>query len=105
MPNFWEDGGRSASSAIWQNLKAGVLDWTNVASGGFGAIITKTAGKKFVKELGKEALNRQVAKTVAKATIASSAFDAGVFAAGDLAIQKSEKVLELRDYYDFKRET
>lgn len=103
MPNFWEDGGRSASSAIWQNLKAGVLDWTNVASGGFGAIITKTAGKKFVKELGKEALNRQVAKTVAKATIASSAFDAGVFAAGDLAIQKSEKVLELRDYYDFKR--
>jgi len=103
LPNFWEDGGRSASSAIWQNMKAGVLDWTNIASGGFGAIITKTAGKKFVKELGKEALNRQIAKTVGTATIASSAFDAGVFAAGDLAIQKSEKVLELRENYDFKR--
>ena len=103
LPNFWEDGGRSSSSAIWQNLKAGVLDWTNVASGGVGAILTKTAGKQFVKELGKTSLKRQIAKTVAKATIATSAFDAGVFAAGDLAIQKAEKELKLRDNYDWLR--
>ena len=50
MPNFWEEGGRSAGSAIFQNLKAGILDLTNVASGGFGVIVTKTAGKKFVKD-------------------------------------------------------
>jgi len=103
MPNFWEEGGRSASSAIGQNLKAGILDFTNIASGGFGAVITKTAGKKFVKDLGKEALKRQMAKTVATATVASTAFDAGIFAAGDLAIQKAEKKLQLRDKFDFKR--
>ena len=57
----------------------------------------------FWEDGGREALNRQIAKTVGTATIASSAFDAGVFAAGDLAIQKSEKVLELRENYDFKR--
>ncbi len=103
MPNFWEEGGRSASSAIFQNLKAGVLDLTNVASGGFGAVITKTAGKKFVKDLGKEALKKQMAKTIGTATVATTAFDAGIFAAGDLSIQKAEKKLQLRDKFDFKR--
>ena len=103
LPNFWEDGGRSASSAIYQNLKAGLLDWTNLASGGVGALITKTAGKQFVKELGKQSLKKQIAKTVGTATVATSAFDAGVFAAGDLAIQKAEKELNLRKDYDLGR--
>ena len=103
MPNFWEEGGRSASSAIFRNLKAGVLDWTNLASMGFGAIVTKTAGKQFVKSAGKEVLKRQMAKIIGTATVATTAFDAGIFAAGDLSIQKAEKKLQLRDKYDFKR--
>jgi len=32
MPNFWEEGGRSASSAIGQNLYAGILDLTNISA-------------------------------------------------------------------------
>ena len=62
MPNFWEEGGRSASSAIFQNIKAGILDWTNVASLGVGSLATKTVGKEAVKLYGKNELKKQILK-------------------------------------------
>ena len=93
MPNFWEEGGRSAGSAIFQNLKAGILDWTNLASVGVGSIATKTVGKEAAKLYAKKQLNNQILKLTAKATAATTAFDASVFAGADLAIQETEKDL------------
>jgi len=103
MPNFWEEGGRSAGSAIFQNLKAGILDWTNLASVGVGSIATKTVGKEAAKLYAKKQLNNQILKLTAKATAATTAFDASVFAGADLAIQETERDLGLRTNYDFKR--
>ena len=104
MPNFWEEGGRSAGSAIFQNMKAGILDWTNLASLGVGSIATKTVGKEAVKLYGKKQLNNQILKLTAKATAATTAFDASVFAGADLAIQEAERELGIRTGgYDFKR--
>ena len=103
MPNFWEEGGRSASSAIFQNIKAGILDWTNVASLGVGSLATKTVGKEAVKLYGKNELKKQILKLTGKATVATTAFDARVFAGAALAIQTTEMDLGLRQTYDFKR--
>tara|TARA_Y100000593_G_scaffold7707_1_gene14340 strand:+ start:2841 stop:7256 length:4416 start_codon:yes stop_codon:yes gene_type:complete len=103
LPNFWEEGGRSASSAIYQNLKAGILDWTNLASAGVGALVTKSLGKQALKGLTSDQIKKQILKSTAKATAVTSAFDASVFAAGDLAIQEAEKELGLRKEFDFKR--
>ncbi len=103
MPNFWEEGGRSAGSAIFQNLKAGIFDWTNLASFGVGSIATKTVGKEAAKLYARKELNKQILKLTAKATAATTAFDASVFAGADLAIQETEKELGLRAGYDFKR--
>ena len=103
MPNFWEEGGRSASSAIFQNMKAGILDWSNVGSFGVGALVTKTVGKQAVKLYGKQALKNQIGKLTLKGTAATTVFDAGLFAGADLAIQEAERTLKLRTKYDFKR--
>ena len=103
MPNFWEDGGRSASSAIFQNMKAGILDWSNVGSFGVGALVTKTVGKEAVKLFGKQALKNQIGKLTLKGTAATTVFDAGLFAGADLAIQEAERELGLLEKYDFKR--
>ena len=103
MPNFWEDGGRSASSAIFQNALAGIIDWSNLASLGVGSIATKTVGKEAVKLYGKKELQKQIFKLTAKATVATTAFDSTMFAGADLAIQEAEKELGLRTKFDFKR--
>ena len=42
-------------------------------------------------------------KLAMKATVATTAFDATMFAGADLAIQEAEKELGLRTNYDFKR--
>ena len=85
------------------NLKAGILDWTNLASVGVGSIATKTVGKEAAKLYAKKQLNNQILKLTAKATAATTAFDASVFAGADLAIQETERDLGLRTNYDFKR--
>ena len=103
MPNFWEEGGRSASSAIFQNMRAGILDWANVGSMGFGALVTKTVGKQALKQYGKNALKNQIGKLTLKGTAATTVFDAATFAGADLAIQEAERTLKLRKKYDFKR--
>ena len=103
LPSFYEEGGRSAVSSISHNLMAGVLDLTNVASLGLGAIVTKTLGKKVVTEYAKKNIQRQILKTTAKATAVTTAFDASIFAAGDLAIQEAERELGLRTKFDLKR--
>ena len=103
MPNFWEEGGRSASSAVFQNMRAGILDWANVGSLGFGALVTRTVGKQALKQYGKNALKNQIGKLTLKGTAATTVFDAATFAGADLAIQEAERTLKLRKKYDFKR--
>lgn len=103
LPNFYEEGGRNAFSAIWNNVYRGVLDWTNLASLGVGSAVTKTIGKEAVKGTTKELLKKEIAKRTAIATGTTVGFDAGVVAGADVIIQKTEQNLGLRNELDFKR--
>ena len=103
LPNFWEEGGRNAFSAIWNNVYRGVLDWTNLASLGVGSVVTKTIGKEAVKGTTTQLLKKEIAKRTAIATGATVGFDAAVVAGADVAIQKTEQNLGLRNELDFKR--
>jgi len=128
LPSFYEEGGRGWVNGIWSNLWRGALDFANIASVGFGALVTKTAGKKAASEVLKKTLQSSaisnakkkaiqkeiielqskivkpaIIKQTAIATGATVGFDASLFTAADIIAQQSEKDIGLRDKIDLKR--
>ena len=128
LPSFYEEGGRGWANGIWSNLWRGFLDPANVASLGFGALVTKTAGKKAASEVLKKTLQsktikektkkrlqkelieaqsaitkKPILKQTAIATGATVGFDASLFTGADIVAQQSEKNIGLRDKIDLKR--
>jgi len=103
LPNFWEEGGRSATSAITSNLIAGVLDPTNLLSFGVGSTVAKTIGKQPITATTKGAIKKEIAKRTALIAGGTAGFDGALVAYGDYTLQEAEKNLGLRDEIDKKR--